>query len=67
MYELILSNIISNFLIVCYLLIISVVFIKKVSTNNDTIISGLDSSSRNNNIKSTNEIDLNYVVIDIND
>lgn len=67
MYELILSNIISNFLIVCYLLIISVVFIKKVSTNNDTIISRLDSSSRNNNIKSTNEIDLNYVVIDIND
>lgn len=67
MYELILSNVISNFLIVCYLLIISVVFIKKVSTNNDTIISRLDSSSRNNNIKSTNEIDLNYVVIDIND
>lgn len=67
MYELILSNIIFNFLIVCYLLIISVVFIKKVSTNNDTIISRLDSSSRNNNIKSTNEIDLNYVVIDIND
>lgn len=67
MYELILSNIIFNFLIVCYLLIISVVFIKKVSTNNDTIISRLDSSSRNNNIKSTNEIDLNYVIIDIND